>query len=112
MSGDSSGTVTALTLGDYADLARAAMDAGTWDFIAGGASEERTLAANLEAFDRIRLLPRVLTGIDEPDLATQILGRAWMAPLAIAPMAYHTLAHPEGELAMVRAAGAVGVPFI
>ncbi len=102
----------ALTLGDCAHLARARLDAGVWDFIAGGAGEERTLAANLEAFDQIRLLPRVLTGIGPPDVATRILGRAWSAPVAIAPMAYHTLAHPEGELATVRAAGSAGVPFV
>ena len=112
MNCESTGTVTALTLADYARLAQAGLDAGTWDFIDGGAGEERTLAANLKAFDRIRLLPRVLTGIDQPDVATQILGRTWMAPLAIAPMAYHTLAHPDGELATVRAAGVAGIPFI
>jgi len=88
------------------------MDAAVWDFIAGGAGEERTLAANLEAFDRIRLRPRALTGVVQPGTSTRILGRTWTAPVAIAPMAYHTLAHPEGELATARAAGAAGVPFV
>src|ERR1700691_3165945 len=109
--GDTS-TATALTLDDYALLARGSMDAATWDFVAGGAGEERTLAANLEAFDRVQLRPRVLTGVGRPDAATRILGRPWTAPVAIAPLAYHTLAHPEGELATVRAAGSAGVPFI
>ena len=103
---------TALTLDEYARIARECMDAAVWDFIAGGAGEERTLAANLEAFDRIRLRPRALTGVVQPGTSTRILGRTWTAPVAIAPMAYHTLAHPEGELATARAAGAAGVPFV
>jgi (S)-3,5-dihydroxyphenylglycine transaminase len=106
------GTATALTLADYARLARAGMDPGAWDFIAGGAGEERTLAANLEAFDRIRLRPRVLTGMGQPGVTTRIFGRTWMAPVAIAPMAYHTLACPEGEPATARAAGSAGIPFV
>jgi (S)-3,5-dihydroxyphenylglycine transaminase len=99
-------------LSDYARKAREGMDADVWDFIAGGAGEERTLAANLEAFDRLRLRPRVLTGMGQPVTATSILGRTWSVPVAIAPMAYHTLAHPEGEVATVRAAGSWGVPFV
>jgi (S)-3,5-dihydroxyphenylglycine transaminase len=103
---------SALTLGDYARLARESMDAGVWDFIAGGAGEERTLAANIEAFDRVWLRPRVLAGAGQPSTATQVLGRTWTAPVAIAPMAYHTLVHPEGELATARAAGPAGLPFV
>jgi (S)-3,5-dihydroxyphenylglycine transaminase len=112
MSNDGVGSATALTLADYARLARASMDPGTWEFIAGGAGEERTLAANVEAFGRIRLRPRVLTGGGQPRVETQILGRTWMAPIAIAPMAYHTLAHPDGELATARAAETAGIPLI
>jgi (S)-3,5-dihydroxyphenylglycine transaminase len=102
----------ALTLADYADQARAGMDAGVWDFIAGGAGEERTLAENVEAFDRIRLRPRVLTGVGQPVTGTRIFGRDWTAPIAVAPMAYHTLVHPAGEVEAVQGAGSAGVPFI
>ncbi|MER7000248.1 aminotransferase class I/II-fold pyridoxal phosphate-dependent enzyme [Streptomyces sp. NPDC000410] len=101
-----------LTLADYAATAREGMDPGVWDSIEGGAGQERTLAANLEAFDRARLRPRVLTGVDRPDTGTRILGRTWPVPVAIAPMAYHTLVHPEGEVATARGAAPAGVPFI
>jgi (S)-3,5-dihydroxyphenylglycine transaminase len=101
-----------LTLSDHARLARQRMDAGVWDFIEGGAGEERTLAANQEAFDDVRLRPRVLTGTGRPDLTTRVLGRTWAAPVGIAPMAYHTLVHADGELATARAAGAAGVPLV
>ncbi|MEW2579245.1 aminotransferase class I/II-fold pyridoxal phosphate-dependent enzyme [Streptomyces syringium] len=102
----------ALTLDDYAVLARTGLDTAHWDFIEGGAGEERTLAANLRAFDRVRLRSRVLSGVAEADTSTRILGRRWSAPVGVAPMAYHTLVHPEGELATVRAAGAAGLPVV
>ncbi|MER5732113.1 aminotransferase class I/II-fold pyridoxal phosphate-dependent enzyme [Streptomyces sp. NPDC002138] len=88
------------------------MAPAVWDFLAGGAGDERTLAANLEAFDRIKLRPRVLAGFGLPDIETKILGRTWGAPVAIAPMAYHTLADPLGEVATARAAGGAAVPLI
>lgn len=105
-------TRSALTLADYALQAREGMDPGVWDFVAGGAGEERTLEANLAAFDRVRLRPRVLTGIGRPTTETRILGRTWAAPVAVAPMAYHTLAHPEGEVSTARGAGSAGVPLV
>ncbi|MFJ9373232.1 aminotransferase class I/II-fold pyridoxal phosphate-dependent enzyme [Streptomyces sp. NPDC101455] len=100
------------TLGDYAALARAELVPDVWDFIEGGAGRERTLAANEEAFDRVRLRPRVLTGVHRPETGTRILGRDWAAPVGIAPLAYHTLADPAGEVATARAAGLAGLPLI
>ncbi|WP_390479853.1 alpha-hydroxy acid oxidase, partial [Frankia casuarinae] len=104
--------MTALTLGDYENLARARLDRLVWDFCAGGAGEERTLTANMAAFDDVRLRPTVLRGASDPDIATRIFGDRWAAPLAVAPMAFHTLAHPDGELATVRAATSVGMPVV
>ncbi|WP_283843993.1 aminotransferase class I/II-fold pyridoxal phosphate-dependent enzyme [Kitasatospora humi] len=100
------------TLTDYEAAAKARFDQGIWDFIAGGAGQERTLAANLAAFDRVRLRPRVLTGAGLPETKTTLLGRSWSAPIAVAPMAYHTLADPEGEVATARATGAAGLPLV
>ncbi|MCX4771946.1 aminotransferase class I/II-fold pyridoxal phosphate-dependent enzyme [Streptomyces sp. NBC_01260] len=111
-SGASSAASSALTLADYAAQASERMSPGVWDFIDGGAGQERTLAANVEAFNRVRLNTRVLSGVAYPDTGTRILGRAWAAPLAIAPVAYHTLADPEGEVATARAAGETGVPLV
>ncbi|WP_049572569.1 alpha-hydroxy acid oxidase, partial [Streptomyces sp. SBT349] len=102
----------ALTLGDYAAQARAVLDPAVRDFIDGGAGDERALAANLGAFERTRLRPRVLSGVSEADTATEILGRRWAAPLAVAPLAYHTMVHPDGETATVRAAGAAGATVV
>jgi (S)-3,5-dihydroxyphenylglycine transaminase len=106
------GEPVAFSLGEYARLAKERLDPGVWDFFEGGAGAERTLAANTAAFERMRLRPSVLTGVAEPELAAKILGMTWAAPVAVAPMAYQTLADPTGELATVRAAGRAGVPVI
>jgi len=101
-----------LTLGEYEDRARERLEPAVWDFIAGGSWDERTLAANTEAFGRVGLLPRVLTGAGEPDPSKTVLGCTWAAPIGVAPMAYHALAHPDGETATVEAAGSAGLPVV
>ena len=103
---------SALTLGDVARLARERFDDAVTDFIEGGAGEESTLAGNVDAFDRVRLRPRVLAGVGEPDITARVLGSTWRAPIGIAPMAYHTMADPDGEVTTARAAGAAGVPLV
>jgi (S)-3,5-dihydroxyphenylglycine transaminase len=103
---------SALTLADYARLARERLAPAVWDFVEGGAGQERTLAGNREAFDRIWLRPRALAGPGTPDPAVRILGQRWPAPFGVAPLAYHTLVHPDGELATVRAAGEHGLPVV
>ncbi|WP_328959227.1 aminotransferase class I/II-fold pyridoxal phosphate-dependent enzyme [Kitasatospora purpeofusca] len=112
MGAERPGTTGLFTLKDYEEAAKARFDQGSWDFIAGGAGQERTLAANLAAFDRVRLRPRVLSGSGAPDTRTTVLGRSWPVPIAVAPMAYHTLADPEGEVATARAAGRAGLPLV
>lgn len=97
------------TLADLADAARSRLAPEIWDHIEGGAGAERTLAANLAAFDRATLRPRVLAAVRTPRTDTEILGHRWPLPVGIAPTSYHTLVHPEGEAATAAAAG--GVPF-
>ncbi|WP_050515336.1 alpha-hydroxy acid oxidase [Streptomyces rimosus] len=100
-----------LTLEDVERAAAAVLPAGVRDFVAGGSGRERTLAANRAAFDRIFLRPRVLRDVSHRSTATELLGRPVSMPVAIAPVAYQGLVHPEGELAAARAAKAAGVPF-
>jgi 4-hydroxymandelate oxidase len=97
-----------------ADVERAAasvLTAGVRDFIAGGSGAETTLDANRAALDRVFLVPRVLTDVSRCTNDSTLLGRPVGMPVAVAPVAYHRLAHPEGELATARAAKAAGVPF-
>jgi 4-hydroxymandelate oxidase len=101
-----------LTVADVARLAEARLPKDLWDYVAGGSGAELTLAANRAALDAVSLLPRVLGGAAEPDPATRLLGSAAATPLAVAPMAYQRLLHPDGELATAAAAAAAGVPHI
>jgi 4-hydroxymandelate oxidase len=82
-----------------------------YEYYAGGAGDETTLRDNRAAFARVKLEPRFLVDVSERTLATRALGRDLAVPLAVAPMAYQRLAHPDGEIATVRAAGRLGVPM-
>lgn len=93
---------------DYEALARKAMHPAAWAYLSAGAGDETTLRENRAAFERMRLMPRVLRGVDSADLRTTVLGTPVEAPILVAPMGVHGLAHPEGECATARAAGSAG----
>ena len=84
-----------------------------YDYFAGGAGDESTLADNCAAFGRLAIRPRVLCDVARRDLAVSVLGGQRLEmPVAVAPMAYHCLAHPDGERASARAAGELGTAFV
>ena len=94
------------------ELERAAADrlpSGIWDYLQGGAGEERTLRANREAFRRRTLRPKVLAGVSVVDLTTTLLGAPVRAPFFVAPAAYQRDIHAEGECGMATAAADAGV---
>ncbi|MEU2587868.1 alpha-hydroxy acid oxidase [Streptomyces avermitilis] len=112
--GEPPGTVDPHELRDLGDVERAAaavLPAEVWDFVAGGSGREHTLAANREAFERVFVASRVLRDVSACDTATTLLGRPVRMPVAVAPVAYQRLVHPEGESGSARAARAAGVPF-
>ncbi len=73
-------------------------------FFSGGAGDEITLEENVSAFDRLKLVPRVLKNVEKRSLSTTVLDQNINFPLLIAPMAFQQLAHPDGEMAMAKAA--------
>jgi lactate 2-monooxygenase len=83
-----------------------------YDYVAGGASGERTLCANLAAFDRWRIVPRMLRDVSERDLSVDLLGRTLPAPVLLAPVGGQGILHPASDLASGRAAASLGIPFI
>ncbi|HEU0030452.1 MAG TPA: alpha-hydroxy acid oxidase [Kofleriaceae bacterium] len=101
-----------LNLHELEALARARLPKLAWDYYSSGADDERCLARNREAYDRIALHYRVLVDVATRDLATTLLGQRVALPVAIAPTAFHRLAHRDGELASVRAAGEAGALFV
>jgi isopentenyl diphosphate isomerase/L-lactate dehydrogenase-like FMN-dependent dehydrogenase len=82
----------------------------SYDYIARGAADEVTLRSNRAAFDRWRLLPRVLRG-GNPTLETTVIGQPVSMPVLVAPTSLHRLAHREGELASARGARVAGTIF-
>jgi isopentenyl diphosphate isomerase/L-lactate dehydrogenase-like FMN-dependent dehydrogenase len=97
---------------DYEMLAEERMDPVHWDFYAGGSDDEVTARANQTDFARIRLRPRVLVDVSTCDMRTSVLGAPVSMPILIAPTALHCMAHPEGECATARGAGAAGTLMI
>ncbi len=102
------GKMQPINLADFEELARQRVEPGAWGYVAGGAEDELTLRENLAAYRRIRLLPRVLVDVSRVDPATTVLGQRVAFPVLLAPTAFQALAHPDGELAMARAAAAAG----
>jgi isopentenyl diphosphate isomerase/L-lactate dehydrogenase-like FMN-dependent dehydrogenase len=98
-----------VNLDDFEALARNRLDAGAYDYIAGGSWDEVTLRANRERFARWQLRPRVLVDTSHVDVSTTMLGTTITMPVGLAPVAFPGLADLEGEVAVARAAGPAGV---
>jgi lactate 2-monooxygenase len=92
--------------------AKEKLSADAFAYIAGGAGNERTMAANRAAFDRWAIMPRVLRNVEQRDLSVELFGRTLPAPLLLAPIGVLELAHGDADLAVARAAAALGVPMI
>jgi lactate 2-monooxygenase len=92
--------------------ARKRLESGPFWYVAGTAGVGATARANREAFDRWRIVPRMLRDATVRDLSTTVLGTAMPAPLLVAPIGVQSILHPDGELATARAAAGLGVPFV
>jgi lactate 2-monooxygenase len=92
--------------------AREVLEPGPFGYIAGGAGSEATVRANREAFERLRLRPRMLTGNRDRDLSVEVLGTRSPGPFLLAPIGVLSIAHADGELAVARASAATGVPMV
>ena len=92
--------------------AREVLSAEAFGYVAGGAGAELTMRANLQAFERVEIVPRMLRNVSERDLSTSVLGAAMPAPVMLAPVGVQSIVHPQAELAVGRAAAAQRVPFI
>lgn len=92
--------------------AREQLDPRAYDYIAGGAGAEDTVRDNLEAFRRWRIVPRMLRDVAERDLSCSLLGTELAAPVMLAPIGVQSIAHPEAELAVARAAAQTATPMV
>jgi (S)-mandelate dehydrogenase len=99
-------SIAALRLAAKRRLPRA-----VFDFIDGGAEDESTLRENRAAFDKVRLLRKVLVGVSQVNTETSILGKTAKLPLAIAPTGAVGFGWRGGDIAVARAAAAYGIPY-
>lgn len=101
----------AASVADLREIARRRLPGGVFDYIDGGAEDERTLAANSAAFASATFCPRVLRGMSSVDPSATLLGRQLAYPLVLAPTGFTRIADPQGELAVARAAERAGLPY-
>jgi len=92
-------------------LARRRLPRAMFDFIDGGAEDEVTLRANRDAFERLRLKPRVLVDVATLDTRAEVLGAQAPLPLAVSPTGMSGVAWPKAELEIARAAAKRGIPY-
>jgi lactate 2-monooxygenase len=94
--------------------AQAALSPGMWSYVAGGSGDERTQQANVTAFDRWGLMPRMFVGANDRDMSVELLGLMLPSPAMMAPVGVIALCAQDGhgDLATARAAARTGVPMI
>lgn len=101
-----------MTADGLEERARELLDARAFAYVAGSASSERTAVANRSAFDRYRIVPRMLCGTSGPggrDTAVEVLGTALAAPVLTAPIGVLELLHEQGEVVVAQVARELGV---
>jgi 4-hydroxymandelate oxidase len=103
---------TIINLRRLKEPARERLTKMAFDFIAGGAEDEKTLHANERAWETIKLLPRVLRGAPQRKLETNLFGATIDFPILMAPMGFQRLVHPEGEVASAVGAAKAGTIFV
>ena len=101
----------AATVEDLRRIAKRRLPAGVFDYVDGGAEDERTLGRNAAAFAQLEFCPSVLRDVSDIDLTTTLFGVERSMPLILAPTGFTRITHSDGELAVARAAERAGVPF-
>jgi len=100
---------------DAAELERAARrrcSRKAWAYVAGGAGEGRTMAANRAAFDAVEIVPRMLRDVSTRDLSTRVLDTHLTAPLLLAPVGAAGLVRRDADVLIAGGAADAGVPYI
>ncbi len=100
-----------LTAEEFHPLAERVLPRAVLDYVDGGTEDERSLQWNRDAFQRWAYLPTALVDVDAVDPAATVLGQRLAAPFGFSPTGYTRMMHPEGELAVARAAAAAGIPY-
>jgi len=100
-----------ISIEDLRGAARRRLPRAVFEFFDGGAEDELTLRANQQAFQRIRLCPRVLIDVSSVDTQTDIIGKPSKLPIAVAPTGAVGFGWHGGDVAVAKAAAAFGIPY-
>ena len=101
-----SGASDILTVMDFEEAARRVLSPAHWGYMASGVDDDGTVKRNREGFSRFQLRPRRLVDVSKVDLSVDVFGSTWATPIFLCPVGGHRMFHPEGELAVARAARA------
>ena len=101
----------AVTIADLRGLAKKNLPKSVFEFIDGGANDERTLNANLRDLERIGFAPRVLNDVSNRNQSVQILGQEYSSPLVFGPTGLSGLLWPDGDIATARATATAGIGY-
>ncbi|MHB8526831.1 MAG: lactate 2-monooxygenase [Candidatus Acidiferrales bacterium] len=101
-----------ITLSLLEQKAKEILEPRAYDYVAGGAGGESTMRANLEAFYRWRIVPRMLRNVSVRNLSVELLGAKLPAPVLLGPVGVQGIIHRDAEVATGRAAAALGLPFV
>lgn len=102
----------ALNIEDLRQMARKCLPRVAYDYLEGGAEDDVTLRENRAAFERIRLRPRTLVDVSGRSQQVEVFGKTFNMPFGVAPTGAAGLYCFEADIALARAAAAVGVPFV
>jgi lactate 2-monooxygenase len=103
-----------MAFAELEERARQTLPPSVWSYVAGGAGDEATQRANVEAFGRWGLIPRMLVGAKYRDLSIELFGHRLATPLMLAPIGVLGVCAQDGhgDLATARASAELGVPMI
>lgn len=92
--------------------AREKLEDGPYYYVAGGAGKEETMNANESAFEKWKIVPRMLRDVTERDLSIELFGQTFDTPLLQAPIGVQSIIHPDGDVASAKASASLNIPFI
>jgi lactate 2-monooxygenase len=94
------------------EAAKAAMSPHAFAYIAGGAGNESTMKANREAFEKIKIVPRMLHDVSVRDTSIELFGQRLFSPFLLCPIGVLEMVNKEADVAVAKAAASLNVPFI
>jgi lactate 2-monooxygenase len=97
---------------DWEAEARKKLADGPYFYVAGGAGSGDTMQANRNAFDKWRIVPRMLRDVSQRNIQVSLFGQTLPAPILLAPVGVQSIVHAEAELASAKAAAELGLPFV